>query len=309
MDPVARKAVVIYHANCIDGFASAWAFHQLKERDYPDGVKYLPCNYGEYFYTDGQTEDDLYILDFSFDRETLLRCAWAYKSVTVLDHHKTAQEALTNWNSQPRNITIIFDMNRSGCGITWDWFNHVPPSNDEPRHWIPRPALINYVEDRDLWKFKLDASKEINAFIALQSQTFEDYSGAAATIEEAFVTAKSIGYALMTQHQKFCEQIVEISRPITIFTKEGTYYGRACNCTHQFASEVGNLLAQQSKSFGCTYFSDAAGRVKWSIRSIGDYDVSKIAQQFGGGGHKNAAGFTTTLNESTPTAEITLSCL
>jgi phosphoesterase RecJ-like protein len=27
------------------------------------------------------------------------------------------------------------------------------------------------------------------------------------------------------------------------------------------------------------------------LRSIGDFDVSKIALEFGGGGHKNAAGF------------------
>jgi hypothetical protein len=42
-----RKACVIYHKDCVDGFASAWAFHTLAEHKYPGGVDYIPMNYGE----------------------------------------------------------------------------------------------------------------------------------------------------------------------------------------------------------------------------------------------------------------------
>jgi nanoRNase/pAp phosphatase (c-di-AMP/oligoRNAs hydrolase) len=59
-----------------------------------------------------------------------------------------------------------------------------------------------------------------------------------------------------------------------------------------FASEAGNVLARESGTFGATWFKDKDGNVRWSLRSIGDYDVSIIAKQFKGGGHKNAAGFT-----------------
>lgn len=38
------------------------------------------------------------------------------------------------------------------------------------------------------------------------------------------------------------------------------------------------------------------GFIKVSLRSKGDCDVSKIAREFGGGGHKNAAGYRTSLN-------------
>jgi nanoRNase/pAp phosphatase (c-di-AMP/oligoRNAs hydrolase) len=30
----------------------------------------------------------------------------------------------------------------------------------------------------------------------------------------------------------------------------------------------------------------------YSLRSIGDFDVSELAKRYGGGGHKNSAGFT-----------------
>lgn len=34
-----------------------------------------------------------------------------------------------------------------------------------------------------------------------------------------------------------------------------------------------------------------SGKFQYSLRSRGDFDVSAIAKKFGGGGHKNAAGF------------------
>lgn len=33
------------------------------------------------------------------------------------------------------------------------------------------------------------------------------------------------------------------------------------------------------------------GRAVYSLRSRGEYDVSELAKRWGGGGHKNAAGF------------------
>ena len=34
----------------------------------------------------------------------------------------------------------------------------------------------------------------------------------------------------------------------------------------------------------------ASGRIKISFRSVGPLDVARLAEQFGGGGHKKAAG-------------------
>jgi nanoRNase/pAp phosphatase (c-di-AMP/oligoRNAs hydrolase) len=38
-------------------------------------------------------------------------------------------------------------------------------------------------------------------------------------------------------------------------------------------------------------------RVECSLYSIGDFDVATIAASFGGGGHRNAAGFTVALED------------
>ena len=69
--------------------------------------------------------------------------------------------------------------------------------------------------------------------------------------------------------------------------------GLAANCPPHLQSDVGHELANQSGTFGLLWFIDKDNNCRCSLRSNGDYDVSAIAKAFGGGGHRNAAGFTT----------------
>jgi len=276
------KAKVIYHANCVDGFGAAWAFHKLSELLYPGGVEYAPMSYGQELIPDEQGAEniDLYILDFSFGRQTLELCSDHYSSVTVLDHHKTAQDALTGWAHGRKNLEIIFDMGRSGAGITWDYLAIRPQG---------RPRLIDYIEDRDIWIWNLEFSAEVNALIGFAHKSFEAYTAMDDVLRTNFQAAVDSGAMLLEQQKRHCNSIISSTRrEITIGDKQGL----VCNCPGQFASDVGNVLAKQSGTFGATYFTDLNGDVKFSLRSIGDYDVEKIAREYGGGGHKNAAGFT-----------------
>ena len=47
----------------------------------------------------------------------------------------------------------------------------------------------------------------------------------------------------------------------------------------------------------------ADGRWQFSLRSEGEFDVSAVAQQYGGGGHRNAAGFNAATLPWEPPAE------
>lgn len=298
--PLVKKAAVIYHKDCMDGFGSAWAFHVGRSKDYA-GVEYKEAGYGDdpMYWGLSFIGTDVYILDFSFSRDVIAKIAALASSVVVLDHHKTAQEALTDWDDCPANCEIFFDMSRSGCLMTWNYFYMTTP-----------PALIRYINDRDLWLFKEQYSKDVNAVIAITPKELPAYSILANELENNLPKVTEIGSHLLYQHQKICEEIIADARPIVIDTLHptdnpstngyiiagGTFDGLACNCTPQFSSEVGNLLAKKSGSFGATYHSNSRGEVKWSLRSIGDYDVSAIAAYFGGGGHRNAAGFTVHLN-------------
>ena len=277
---VPTKAVVIYHDNCVDGFASAWAFHKLVESDYPNGVEYVPAQYGKPVNSDyWDARSDIYILDFSFSRERISELAIGYASVTVLDHHKTAAETLSGWDHGFSNLEIVFDMERSGAGISWDYFS-------DPHQ--PRPALIDYVEDRDIWKWELSDSAEINSLIGFTKKEFSAYDRLEDLLEHKHDAAVGMGNLLLEQQQRHVQSIIKSTkRPIEINGK----HGLICDCPGQFASDVGNELAKESGTFGATCYQGSDEKIHFSLRSIGDYDVSAMAKDFGGGGHKNAAGF------------------
>ena len=276
---VPNRAVVIYHDHCADGFGAAWAFKSIVERDYKEGVSYVPAQYGKEPVFIPDHFADMYILDFSYSREALLDLAANFASVTVLDHHKTAAEALSNWNHGLPNLEIVFDMERSGAGIAWDYFA-------EDR--VKRPKLIDYIEDRDLWNWLLPDSHEINSLIGFTKREFSAYDRLDELLESKFDSAVGMGSLLLEQQQRHVASIIAATkRPIEINGK----HGLVCNCPGQFASDVGNELAKESGTFGATYFQDSQDAMCVSLRSEGDYDVSEIAKRFGGGGHKNAAGF------------------
>lgn len=274
-----NKPLIIYHANCMDGFTAAWCAWRL----YGDeGAEYVPMSYGDDIALSRLKDRVVHILDFSFSRERLTEMAACAEELVVLDHHKTAQEALEGWEDAPKNLILTFDMQRSGAGIAWDFY-----------FYEAKPLLVQYVQDRDLWKFEYWKSKEINAYIAMQPRSFDCWERLHRELDESLQFAVNIGAYLLAQHSKTCEQIVEqTARPFSIEDSQGTtHHGLSCNCTGSFASDVGNLLATRTGSFGATWFTDSEGNIKWSLRSVGDFDVAAIAKTYGGGGHRNAAGF------------------
>lgn len=295
----ADKALVLYHANCNDGFGAAWAFNQISPYALID-TEYKPVNYGvpiESLLDLDQdfSKHDLWVVDFSFSLPTLAMLSGRFNQVVVLDHHKTFIDNLEEFINDghapplPPNLTIVWDLDRSGAGLTWDYLvNTFQPSPQDYK----RPPLVNYVEDRDLWKFKLKFSEQINAVVAATPKEFVEWNILNEEMTWEINTTYTKGVLLLRQHQQICEDIVKLARKVTIYGAVGEQFtGLLVNCTGHYASDVGNILAKQSGTFGGSYYADSDGSTKFSLRSIGDYDVSTIAKCYGGGGHKNAAGF------------------
>jgi oligoribonuclease NrnB/cAMP/cGMP phosphodiesterase (DHH superfamily) len=135
------KPLCIYHGNCLDGFTAAWVAHKYYkgEVDFHKGI------YGDR--APDVSGRDVIIVDFSYKRPVMEWIISKSKSLLVLDHHKSAEEDLKGLDGATENVKVIFDMDRSGSGLTWD-------------HFFPqrkRPLFLNYVEDRDLWRFKLSS--------------------------------------------------------------------------------------------------------------------------------------------------------
>lgn len=263
------KTLVIYHGKCLDGFTAAWCAWRL----FGDFVEYLPAAYVSQ--PPDVTGRDVYIVDFSYPRAQLLEMHAKADSLRVLDHHKTAQADLDGLDF------CTFDMNRSGAGMAWDEFY---PGQ-------PRPALVDYVEDRDLWRFKLPMSKEVNAYIGSYDLTFDNWNTIARAIEEDLGGVVNIGSALLRAVDRYVKEMSAVARMRVI---DG-HTVPVVNAPYINTSELVGYLAEQNSDapFAAAWYQSSAGFYKYSLRSRGanGADVSAIAKQFGGGGHKNAAGF------------------
>lgn len=259
---------VWYHSNCYDGFGAAWAASKALGRD---GVVYEPVSYS-YPPPEFDAGDDLYIVDFSFPRETLLELQEKAKSVLVLDHHKTAEEALRGLDF------CVFDMDRSGAGLAWDHFH---PGK-------PRPFLIDLIEDRDLWRWKFKASKPFHAYILSQKFDFDLWDRIAVELDRNHNEIVGIGEILLESQAQLVEKIVTKSWLGEI---DG-HVAAICNIASHW-SEIGEALCFKypEAKFAASFTVLPDLTVMWSLRSRSEFDVSTIAKKYGGGGHKNAAGF------------------
>jgi oligoribonuclease NrnB/cAMP/cGMP phosphodiesterase (DHH superfamily) len=167
------KTYVLYHGGCWDGFCAAWVAHGVLRGD----VEYIPVQY-EQDPPAVEQGSRLYILDFSYDRGTMLFLAKRVHALTVLDHHKTAQEALQDFADEcvangldvPH---IVFDMGKSGARLAWEHF----------RLGEQCPWLVRMVEDRDLWKWELPHSREVNAAIRSYPMTWDTFDWLAEVLE------------------------------------------------------------------------------------------------------------------------------
>jgi len=270
--------VIFYHKNCLDGLAAAWAvWHNFQK----DGIqtRHQGVKYDEPMPTFGKG-DDVFIVDFSYSPSEIAEAAKKARTLTLIDHHITAQRAHeTYWAETPLpdNVRIIFSQDHSGCVLTWRYF--------KPNQTIPR--LLGLIEDHDLWRFKEDSTKAV--MCALHSQIpigINKFDGLMS--QDSIEELESLGKILLEQREKTVFRLQAKQHWIRL----GDAKGLAVNAPPEFSNELGHELAKASGTFGVSYQFDGTNQ-RWffAIRSSGDYDVSAIAQLYGGGGHKNAAGF------------------
>lgn len=290
------KTICIYHANCADGFTAAWAVREALG----DDVEFIPAGYGQE--PPDVTGADVVIVDFSYKRPVLEEMALVARSILVLDHHKTAQSDLAptgkSGNFEPplptwerhlddagaisvanSYIACIFDMDRSGAQIAWDFF-----------HDTDRPALVDYVADRDLWRWEMPNSREVSAVIRSDPMTFEVWDALAKRMASPahFDAMVGVGHALLRAEEKLVDEVLDVTTRMMVI---GGHRVPVANAPYALASDTAGRLAE-GNAFAATYIDTPDGRA-FSLRSRGPdgLDVSEIAKFYGGGGHRNASGF------------------
>lgn len=256
--------VIIYHDVCHDGITALWAALQR----YPNAEPY-PGRYSQPPDLERLRGREVIIVDFSWKRGPLLAVAEVASSIRVLDHHKTAEAELAGLDF------CVFDMDRSGAGLAWDEL-----VGGE------RPRLIDYVEDRDLWRFSLPNCREVHA--ACNSYPL-DLETRKLLMGRDIHELASEGGAILRYHNKLVESAARWAQRETI----AGFDVPSVQCpTIEIVSDLGHRLAKD-EPFAAVWVVKDDGSVQYSLRSTDDgEDVGAIAASFGGGGHKGAAGFT-----------------
>ena len=287
--------ICIYHAPCQDGFTAAWAIWKR----WPD-CEFVPGVYGAV--PPDVTGKHVLLVDFSYKRPVIEALRLSARSITIIDHHKSAEADLAEYRLSeggalasfatldaayasapdgPATVQALFDMTKSGAMLAWEWA--LPGA--------PAPWLVRHVQDRDLWTFHLTGTRAICADLFSRDYDFATWSDLAAQLATEDGTRRLIagGEAIERKHHK------DIAELLAICTREmviGGHRVKVANLPYTLSSDAAGLLAE-GMPFGACYYENSKAERVFSLRSrAGGLDVSTAAVAYGGGGHAAAAGFT-----------------
>ena len=271
------KIYTLYHDNCPDGFGSALAAY-LK---FGDSSEYIGVKHQQ-DPPEMEPSSEVYILDFSYPRQVMEELLKQHVQVITLDHHKTAQEALLGLRG------ALFDMNRSGAMISWEYFH--------PDREIP--DLFRYIQDRDLWHWKLENTAKIGAGLQLLPHEFDRWSEL--LTPEGLKQLEQDGETILRYQTKEIKGMLkhvylDSLPPYQASTGEWITGSTIplINCTnYDIVSELCHKMLEEYPDYPVVAsWLRGKSSISYSLRSQPDFDCSEIAKLYGGGGHKNSAGF------------------
>lgn len=274
-----EKPIIIYHANCMDGFTAMWCANLY----FNGNIEVVPARNGHDDRPESVAGRDVYIVDYSFPRDWLIEMNEQANSLVVLDHHKSAEADLEGLDF------CQFDMNRSGAGMAWDFF-----FPDQPRPWV-----VDYVEDQDIWKWELDDAEDICAFLNSQEKTLENWDRFHNESSLYLQKARQFGRIINETVQHYCNQTEKLG----MLGEIGGHIVPIVNAPFFATSKLLNQMCTKRlkdgtwPKFAVGWHVNTYGQVKYSLRSwenpdTGEaFDVSELAGEFGGGGHHKASAF------------------
>lgn len=292
-----KRTLIIPHDNCVDGnFCEA-----IFRKEFGDNADYLPIAHNNYnpnnpeavkkllgtlnLYKDSQ----VYMADICLPIGWLELLLANGNEIVVIDHHISAIPTVNHFKGQLESglspkIKFVFDElnTQSGAKLVWKYFY-----GDKEV-----PMLIEYVSDGDIWSFKYKETKWFYAGL-LNGRTPNDIR----ELFERLISSEgpNLLEELLTEgeeiYKQFMSEVSELIPKATPITLLGVN-GHMIEAHQRYCSELGAAIARKHGGFALILNEREHEFVSCSLRSAGDLDVSAIASAFGGGGHKNASGFT-----------------
>lgn len=293
--------LIVFHADCADGFTAAWVAHRFFTKVMGVTPELRRGVYGQGAVTPEDCEGrDVYLVDFSYRRPHVEAMAKKAKSICILDHHESAWK---EWGTmgepgsgreglryEDGNIYAYFRRDQSGAMVTWMHFNPNAPGKHLDM-WALR--LVEYVQDRDLWQFKLPDSRALNAFIFSYEYTLENWERLANVFNNQAEIADAVaeGLAIERKHFKDIKEFLALGARTMVLAGQTV---PVANVPYHWCSDAARILLDDfaQAPFAATYYDRGDGRRVFSLRSNeGGANVADIARSYGGGGHPHSSGF------------------
>lgn len=195
-------------------------------------------------------------------------------NLTLIDHHKTSV-------SLKKFHFTIHEMDKSATKLTYEWL--LNEGHDVSAY----EGMVDCINDYDIWLMQradsltmnilftlLGIGRFVNRFVDNPSDQFTDYEDLYLTIEKE-------------NQDKYIQQASNSAS----FFRDNEGRQAAVLFAERYNSELGNHLVVEENLDYVILIN--AQKDKVSLRSRADIDVSEIAVKNGGGGHKNASGFST----------------
>jgi hypothetical protein len=165
-------------------------------------------------------------------------------------------------------------------------------------HFFPaeqRPWWINYIQDRDLWEWKLPDAEPILAYLDTLPVSFETYDRLASddiTLRQCLVG----GMAVLAYIRQYNKEVAAMGVRYITFQSPGGRIHSDIPIVNAAYKGISQLLHEmdQNHLFALGWYRSSDGKYKFSVRASdeSDFDTSKFAKEYGGGGHVKASGFT-----------------
>lgn len=268
-----KKILAIYHKNCIDGTtAAAVMLKKFSQASFFPLVNGYTAEDLDPVFSMIDNETEIYTVDCGSGARELLDKGF---KVTTIDHHIGTKDYFDLIAKQNSNFTYIFDNEKSGASLTWQYF-----FPDEKL-----PELVKLVEDSDLWKWQFgDDTKYVNSYLWM---FVNDPQTVLSIMEGNLDEVKMKGEVISNYSNKEILEQVELP---SINIKICEYIVPAYNIT-TYTSACGNILSERNNQTA-VMFTIKGDMVKFSFRSKTDQSPSALdlAKILGGSGHVNAAG-------------------
>lgn len=309
----------VLHHNDSDGYAAAYLVYKFLDKNNNElDITFYIMSYKEEeadkVIEEVETDDIVYIVDYSLQPEKMIELLKKTKRVVWLDHHRTAIRKYDDWADLIEEATGVDEIpgirieGMCGAALTYlylfcQWNNTTVAElrdtcNGEEKvletlhyYFIEKaPRWLILINDWDVWRHEYKDTKPLQTAIANELSLDLFYkldNNFAGILQEKIETGKS--------YLEFRDQWSASFRKRYGFSKQIDFGdGRA------YSVYLMNLGNANSDFFGpeldnheiCMNFCYNGNNVTFSMYSNkSDVDCGAIAATLGGGGHPGAAGF------------------